>query len=339
MLQPTATLRGRSTIRGYGLRRAVGLYLELGKARLSALVLLTTLVGFVLGSGRELEVAALCWTLLGTGLAALGANALNQYAEVARDARMDRTRGRPLPAGALTPHAALVFGLAAGVAGPGILAVFVNGTAAVLAMGTLTIYVFIYTPLKTITPVNTVVGAVVGGLPPLIGWAAAVGTLAPGAWVLGGILFLWQIPHFLALAWLYREDYARGGFRMLPSIDATGDLTGCIVVVYTLSLIPTTLSLSGVGVTGVLYAVGATVLGVGLLALTVRLERQRTALAARRVFVGSVIYLPLLLGLMLLDRQRPTVTANAADPPVTLRSATWAGAPPAVAQGQDGGRR
>ncbi len=280
---------------------AAGAYLELGKARLSALVLFTTAVGFVLASGAAVDWPRLVLTLAGTGLAALGANALNQWREAGPDAAMRRTRGRPLPARRVTRRAALVFGLTAGLAGPGLLVTSVNSLAAVLALAAFVLYVWLYTPLKTRTPANTLVGAVVGALPPVVGWAGACGRLELGASLLAGILFLWQIPHFLALAWLYRDDYARGGFWMLPRADTTGSLTGCAAVVYALVLIQATLVPTLTGYTGWLYAAGAAVLGVGLVAAAARLERQRSDAAARQLFLASIVYLPILLALMLVD--------------------------------------
>lgn len=277
-------------------------YLALGKTRLSVLVALTAGVAFVLASPAAVDWPRLLWTVLGTALAAVGANALNQWREEERDARMARTCRRPLPAGRLARPAAAAFGLTVGLAGPLVLAAATNAVAAVLALATLVLYVTVYTPLKAHSPLNTLVGAVVGALPPLVGWVAAAGTLAAGAWVLGGILFLWQIPHFLALVWLHRDDYARAEFRMLAGADPAGHFTGCVVVLYTLALVPLSMSLTLAGVTGRLYAGGALVAGAGLVLASIGLERQRTRAAARRLFIASVVYLPVLLGLMLVDR-------------------------------------
>ncbi len=278
-------------------------YLELGKARLSVLVLLTTAVGYRLASTGALDWGRFGWTLLGTALAALGANACNQWLERVRDGRMDRTQGRPLPTRQISSPAALAFAVFTGAGGVFLLATRVNELAALLALTTYLLYVVLYTPLKTQTTLNTLVGAVVGALPPMIGWAGATGQLDVGAWVLGGILFVWQIPHFLALAWLYRKDYRRGGMRMLPVLDEAGHLTACVVVVYTLVLVPMTLMLTAAGITGTVYAVGSLLLSGGFLLLAVRLERQCSAVAARRVFLASIAYLPLLLGLMVLDQR------------------------------------
>ncbi|MEW6249983.1 MAG: heme o synthase [Planctomycetota bacterium] len=289
-------------IRPPGLR-VLPVLLELGKARLSSLVVATAAVGFIVASPAAVAWAQLAWTVLGVGLAALGANALNQWLELAADGRMRRTCGRPLPARRLDRNTGLAFGMLAGAGGPLLLLVFVNGLAAALASATLIIYVSLYTPLKSRTPANTLVGAVVGGLPPLIGWAAATGGLAPASGVLAAILFTWQVPHFLALAWIYREDYARGGFRMLPSVDPDGRLTGLYVVLYSLALLPLTLLPAMLETAGWMYAAGATMLGALFVFLGVRLERERTTAAAWWVFRASVIYLPLLLALLVADRR------------------------------------
>lgn len=284
---------------------AVDAYLELGKARLSALVVLTTAVGYLVAAEGAIDWRRFALTVVGTTLAAWGANAINQWLEAARDARMVRTRTRPIPSGRIAPGAALAFGLVFGAVGPAILLSGVSAAASALALGTLLIYVLIYTPMKVYTPLNTLVGAVVGAIPPLIGWVASAGRLEWGGWIIAGVLFLWQIPHFLALAWTYREDYARGGFKMLPNVDAGGRLTGLVVVMYSLLLVPIGAALSLSGDAGVAYLAGAIVLGGLLTALGIGLERQRSDAAARRLFFGSLAYLPLLLGLMLVDRRAP----------------------------------
>jgi len=279
-----------------------GTFLELGKARLSALVVLTAVVGFVLAARGPLDWGRLLWVSIGTALAALGANALNEHLERERDRRMLRTRGRPLPSGRLEPLHAVCFGLGAGVLGSALLAVYVNAVAGLLASAATLLYVLVYTPLKTRTAASTLVGAVVGALPPLIGWSGAHGRLDPGAWGLAGVLLVWQIPHFLSLAWMYRVDYNRGGFRLLPVVDQSGALTACVVVVYALLLVVMSLTLVWAGEVGFVYAGGALALGAGLVVLCVQLERRPSVSAARRVFVASIIYLPLLLGLMVIDR-------------------------------------
>jgi protoheme IX farnesyltransferase len=285
-------------------RGLVGLYLQLAKARLSALVLLTAAVGFVMASPR---VAGIDWvrlllTVVGTGLAAGAANTLNQVLETQRDELMRRTRGRPLPSRAIGPRHAVIFSAVTAGAGLAILALAANLAAAGLALATICIYIGLYTPLKTRSTLNTIVGAVCGAIPPMIGWVAATGRLDPGAWILGTLLFVWQIPHFFALAWLYRDDYARGGFVMLPVVDRTGRLTGQVVVLTSLCLVPLGLAATLAGLSGGVYAAGSVLLGLWILNFGARLYAQRTEASARRLFLASIVYLPLLLCLMVADR-------------------------------------
>jgi heme o synthase len=283
-------------------RTLLGVYLELGKARLSALVVVTTGVAFLLAAGAHPDWPRLGWTVFGTALAALGANALNEWLEAARDARMLRTNGRPLPTGRLRAGSALLFGLMCGGVGPVLLAIFVNGGAAILAGSAVFVYVLLYTPLKTRTPACTLIGAVVGALPPLVGWVGASGALAAGGWLLAGILFVWQIPHSLALGWMYRDDYLRGGFRLLPVVDPPGHYTGFLAVQYNLVLVPLSLALGVAAGAGTVYAGAALILGAGMLVLAALFARRRTATTARCLFLASVIYLPLLLGFALFAR-------------------------------------
>lgn len=298
------------------LRRAPGLQTlaELTKARLVTLVVATTGVGHAVAGG---EVSALlAWATLGTALAAAGAMALNQWQEAARDARMERTRRRPLPAGDLSPGLALVFGLALAAAGIAVLAALVNLLTAALGLAVVLLYTLVYTPLKVRSPLATLVGAVCGALPPMMGWTAVTNGLGLGAWILAGVLFLWQIPHFLALAWLYREDYERGGFRMLPLVDRQGDVTALMAVLYALALVPVSLSAALAGLAGGAYAAGALVLGGGLVLSSVALARSRAEADARRLFVATLLYLPLLLGLLAVDRKPHEA------PPLSARAAT-----------------
>jgi protoheme IX farnesyltransferase len=301
--------------------RVLNAYLELSKARLSALVLLTTAIGFLLASSAGVDWVRLVFVLVGTACSALGINAVNQCLEADRDARMERTRHRPLPAGLISRRAGWVFGAALAVAGPVLLALTVNALTAGLALTCELIYVLIYTPLKVRSPLNTLVGALCGAIPPMMGWTAAVGRLEAGAWVLGAILFVWQIPHFLALAWMYREDYQRGGFRMLPMFDGAGQATCQAVILYCLALIPVTLMLTLVGVTGWAYAAGALVFGGMLSSLGLRLYRQRNVGNARRLFLASVVYLSLLLLLMVVDSASLPVIARGGGGPATVVAA------------------
>jgi len=276
-------------------------YLELAKARLGALVVLTALVGFVLGSRGEMSVSVGLAAVLGTALSAFGANILNQWREVERDREMLRTRERPLPAGRVGRGRAAVWGLATSLAGLAILAVGTNRLTTLLSLFVTLLYVLVYTPLKVKTPLNTVVGAVCGAVPPMMGWAAATGHLETGAWILGGVLFVWQIPHFLALAWLYREDYARGGFRMLPSVDGEGRVTGRLAFIYAAALLPITAALSAAGITGGTFLLASQVVGVAFVSLGWVFLRARSRQAARRLFLASILYLPVVLGLMVVD--------------------------------------
>jgi len=280
----------------------VGVVAELSKARLSALVVATTAAGFVVAEPVTIDWARLGWTVVGTALAAASASMLNQLAEVARDGLMHRTKDRPLPAGRIGRIPVFVGGVILAYAGVSVLAQFANILAAGLALANLLLYVLVYTPLKPRTSLNTLVGAVTGAIPPMIGWASAGGTLPVAAWLLGGILFVWQLPHFLALAWIYREDYDRGGFRMLPGVDRDGVMTSMVVLAGSLLLVP--LGLLGVrlGLAGWWYGVGSLLLGGWMSALSLSLWRRRGVAEARRVFLASLAYLPVLLVLMVVDR-------------------------------------
>jgi protoheme IX farnesyltransferase len=282
--------------------KVVADYLELAKARLCMMVLITTTVGYVVARPAAPLGWPLVWTLLGTALTAFGANALNQLLEKERDAKMERTRLRPLPDGRIGDRAALLFGLGSALAGVGVLAWLVGWLPAALAVGTILLYVLVYTPLKPVSSLNTVVGAVTGAVPPMIGWAAATGRLDTGAYLLGALLFIWQFPHFFALSWLYRADYARGGFCMLPLLDPQGQLTFRVLVAFTFLLLPLGLVIFSSGVAGPWFAVGSLALGLWWLAFGAALLRSGTDRAARRVFLASLVYLPALLGLMVVDR-------------------------------------
>ncbi len=283
-------------------RGIVTLYVELTKARLSALVLVTTAVGFALASIGPINWLTMLWTMLGTALCAGCASALNQLWEVRLDARMARTKNRPLPSGSMGALHAFVASVLMGYAGLSLLAVGANLFAAGLALLTIVLYVFAYTPMKTRSTLNTIVGAVCGAIPPMIGWVAAAGTLDFGAWILGAILFVWQIPHFFALAWLYRADYERGGFAMLPVLDREGRITTQVIVITSLMLIPLGLLATLLNIAGVVAAIGSLTLGLCMLALSVRLHHTRSDANARLVFLASIAYLPILLTLFVIDR-------------------------------------
>jgi protoheme IX farnesyltransferase len=280
-------------------------FLELTKPRVTSLVLVTTLIGFYLGSQGSMDLLLLLNTLVGTALVAAGTSALNQYVEREEDGRMLRTRRRPLPAGRLDPGHALVFAAAVSVAGLLHLALTVNLLTAGLAALTLLSYVFVYTPLKHLTSLCTLVGAIPGALPPLGGWTAAHGDFAAGGMALFAILFVWQLPHSLAIAILYRDDYARGGFRLLPVVDPDGGATGRQIMAHCLVLLPLSLVPTMLDITGRVYFYGAILLGLALTACAVPILMNASARAARRMLLASVVYLPVLLCLMAFDRTVP----------------------------------
>jgi heme o synthase len=285
-----------------GERRRLLDFLVLTKPRVVVMVLVTTCAGYYLGSVGPPDVAGLVHTLVGTALAAAGTLALNQFLERSVDARMTRTRGRPLPDGRLRPLEALCFGTLTTGAGVFYLALAVNAPAAVVTSMIVVLYLFAYTPLKLVTPLCMVVGAVPGALPPVTGWVAARGEPGPEAFVLFAILFLWQLPHTLAIARLYREDYARAGVRVLPVVDPAGRSTERQIVTGCLALLVAGLLPTLVGLAGGVYFFGALALGSVFLACGLAQALAPTALTARRLLLASVVYLPLLLGLMALDK-------------------------------------
>jgi protoheme IX farnesyltransferase len=275
---------------------------DLVKARLTFLVLLTTLVGFYAGFQGPMDYALMFHALLGTTLVACGAAALNQWWEREHDAKMRRTETRPLPSGQMHPETALVFGAAMAVVGLVYLAITVNLLTSFLGAVTLASYVFVYTPLKRVTTWNTVIGAIPGGLPPLMGWVAARGEMTYEGVALFAILFFWQMPHFLAIAWMYREEYAKAGFMMLPVVDADGSHTGRQTVSHTLGLLLVSFCPALFGLAGVVYFFGAGLLGAIFLWFAIRFARELTETQARKLFLVSIVYLPLLMGLLALDK-------------------------------------
>ncbi|MHC4924291.1 MAG: heme o synthase [Planctomycetota bacterium] len=276
-------------------------YMTLSKMRLNTLVVVTTLGGVWIGSGGTASWSLILQTVIATGLVAVGASALNQVMEIGRDARMHRTMGRPLPSGRMHTAEALSFGVGCSVAGLAWLAASVNLLAMALAAITLLTYLAVYTPMKGRSAYNTLVGAVPGAVPPLIGWAAAGNGLDAGAWVLFAILYLWQIPHFLSIAWLFREDYARAGFVMLPGVDRDGISTGRQAVLHTVALVIVSLFATTTGIAGVVYAVGALVVGGWFAWVALGFARRRSGETARVLLRASLVYLPVLFTLMALD--------------------------------------
>jgi len=277
-------------------------YVVLTKPDVTFLVVITTVAGFYLGSIGPMDWAKLAHTLFGTLLVAGGTAALNQYVERDMDAVMRRTAARPLPTGTLKPSEVLIFGVVTIFLGTAWLALAVSLLATLVALITSLSYLGLYTPLKTRTTLATAVGAVPGALPPLIGWVAAHGSLSQGGWILFAILFVWQFPHFIAIAWMYREDYARAGIQMLPVVDPKGDATFRLIVSMSAILVPVTLLPSVVGMVGIRYFFGALVLGMILLQVALWADRARTNVRAKWLMHATVIHIPLLLGLMIFEK-------------------------------------
>jgi protoheme IX farnesyltransferase len=277
--------------------------LVLSKVRLNSLVVFTSGIGCYLAARPTMDLGVLAAACVGTALVASGAAALNQVSEADLDAKMHRTENRPVPTGRLQPGTGRLVGLGLAVLGTALLAFMTGLVAAGLAVATLVIYIVIYTPMKRRTSLSTVVGAIPGAMPPLIGWTAGGGSLAaPGAWALFVIIFFWQLPHFLAISWLYRDDYARADFPMLAVIDRTGVVIGRQALVWAAALVPTSLVPAVLGLAGPAYAVGALVLGIIFTALAAHFALKRTRDSARLLFLGSIIYLPALWILLAVGR-------------------------------------
>jgi len=291
-------MRDNGSLPGISLLEA---FRELVKPRIVTMVLVTTAIGYFLGGHGIHAVWNLIVTIIGTGLAAGGAAALNNYLERDSDAFMPRTRNRVLPSGQIAPELALAFGILMVLSGVSLLAWLVNLLAAFLVLLTAFLYVLVYTPLKKMTWFNTPIGAIPGALPPMVGWAAAAGELSAGAWILFAILFIWQHPHFYAIAWIFRDDYRQAGFKMLSVIDPSGRRVFRQAIGFSILLLPVSMSLSWLGITGSIYMFGAIVAGAGMLAACVILWDVQSTAAARRVLMASVLYLPVLLALIVID--------------------------------------
>ena len=276
-------------------------YVELTKPRITTLVSLTAAAGFCLGTTGGIDYIKLAHLSLGIALLSSGIGTLNQFLERDTDRLMRRTETRPLPSGRLLPRHALVFGLGLSAAATIYLAIFINQLSAILGAVTFASYLFVYTPLKTRTTLSTVLGAFPGAMPPFIGWVAARDEIGLGAWVLFAILFLWQFPHFLAIAWMYRDDYRRAGIKMLPVVEPEGRVTSQQIVLYTIMLVPVSLLPALMGMAGTTYLIGAIALGLGFLYFSLRAAAQRTTWQARRLLLASVLYLPALFVLMVLN--------------------------------------
>jgi len=275
-------------------------YLELSKARIVLMVLITTAAGYLIGAPR-VDALALINVLIGTALVAAGTNALNQYVEREHDAKMRRTRLRPLPDGRISPRSALLFSAAIAVIGTFYLAVMVNVLTAFLGAFTLTSYIFVYTPLKRISTACTIIGAVPGAIPPLMGWTAATGSLALGGWILFGILFFWQLPHFMAISWIYREDYGRAGFVMTSVRDENGIATARQAVIWALALFAVSVAPSFAGMSGVVYLVGAIAASLAMLAMSIRFFFDRSNKTAMKLFMTSNFYLIVVMTMLVIS--------------------------------------
>lgn len=286
-------------------RTRLGGLVEMTKYRLSSLVVVTAGAGYLLADPEAaIDPVRASVAMGGTTLAAFGANVFNQVLEADLDKQMPRTCGRAIPSGRVTQLEGFLWALFLLVTGTVLLATLVNPLSAGLALLVAVLYVAVYTPLKQRTSLNTLVGAICGALPPVIGWVSVKGELAMGAWVLFAILFAWQIPHFLAIDWFYRDDYEAGGYQMASRVDASGRFSARLGLVYALALIPITFFALPAGIGGWATALGGLILGMGFFALTVAWYTFPTRKAARRVFFASLAYLPLLLGLLVLDPTR-----------------------------------
>ncbi len=289
--------RKLSSVRG-----RVGSFVELTKPRIAILLVLTSAAGFYLGTKGQLDWVLLANTVIAITLLAFGVATLNQFWERDLDSLMDRTAKRPLPTGRVASVEALIFGVLQCAVAEIYLFAFVNTLTALLGLVVIVGYVLVYTPLKTRTSASTAIGAIPGALPPLMGWTAAANEISLGAWALFVMQLLWQFPHFLAIAWLYREEYARAGVKMLPALEPDGRITSRQILLFTIMLVPVSLAPFFFGISGVVFLIGASVLGVLFLVSAIHAARSRTNASARRLMLASVIYLPLLFLLMVADK-------------------------------------
>ncbi len=289
--------------RAISVREKLSAYLELSKPRIAFMLVLTAAAGFYLGSANGFNVVLFVNNLIGITLLAFGVATLNQVWEYKTDALMERTANRPLPTNKLSLTEAIVFGVSLCVVSEIYLAVLVNVLTAILGLVVIIGYNLLYTPLKTKTSASTAIGALPGALPPLMGFTAAANEITLGAWTLFAILFLWQFPHFLAIAWMYKEQYAKAGIKMLPVVEPSGRLTARQIVVFTLMLLPISLAPYFLGMSGLIYLIGASILGVWFLAASIKAARAKSIEQSRKLLLVSVIYLPLLFALMVLNHR------------------------------------
>ena len=284
-----------------GWRMRVGAFVELTKPRIAFMLVLTSAAGFYLGTPGAFDVALFANAMIGITILAFGVATLNQYIERSTDALMDRTKNRPLPSRRLIPLEALIFGVAQCLVAEIYLYFLVNPLTAVLGLVVIVGYVFLYTPLKTRTSASTAIGAIPGALPPLMGWTSAANEISVGALALFLMLFLWQFPHFLAIAWMYRDQYAKAGILMLPVVEPAGRITARQIVLFAIMLVPVSLAPFFLGFAGLAYLIGATALGLWFLFESIRTARAKSNEKAKRLLMVSVLYLPLIFGLLVLD--------------------------------------
>ncbi|HNU09550.1 MAG TPA: heme o synthase, partial [Pyrinomonadaceae bacterium] len=287
----------------FGLREKLSAYFELTKPRIAFMLVLTSAAGFYLGTSKGFDFVVFINAMIGITLLAFGVATLNQYLERRTDALMERTARRPLPTSKITPGEALVFGVAQCATAELYLWFLVNGLTAVLGLVVIVGYVLLYTPLKTRTTASTAIGAIPGAMPPLMGWTAAANAIDLNAWTLFTLLFLWQFPHFLAIAWMYKDQYAKAGILMLPVVERDGRVTARQIVVFTMMLVPLSLTPFFLGLTGIIYLIGAALLGGWFLWASVSMAKAKTVEKARKLLMVSVIYLPLIFALMVLNRR------------------------------------
>jgi len=284
-----------------GFRERISAFVELTKPRIAFMLVLSSSAGFYLGSRSPIDPALFLNSMIGIALLAFGVATLNQFIERKTDAVMNRTANRPIPTGRVTPTEALTFGLAQTIVSLVYLYVLVNPLTAYLGVIVIVGYVLLYTPLKTRTSVSTAIGAIPGAMPPLMGWTAAANEVTIGGWALFAMLFLWQFPHFFAIAWMYRDDYAKAGIKMLPVVESDGRITARQIILFSLMLAPVSLAPFFLGFAGPFFLAGAVLLALWFLVESYRAARARTPLKARRLLLCTVLYLPLLLGLAVID--------------------------------------
>ncbi len=282
-------------------REKLAAFFELTKPRIAFMLVLTSAAGFYLGAAKGFDVLLFVNSMLGITFLAFGVATLNQYWERKTDVLMERTAKRPLPTKKISPNEALVFGILLCVVAESYLFFFVNGLTSVLGLVVIVGYVLLYTPLKTVTSASTAIGALPGAMPPLMGWTASANEITLGAWALFALLFLWQFPHFLAIAWMYKEQYAKAGIKMLPVVEPEGKITARQIVIFTILLLPVSLAPFFIGLAGVVYLVGASVLGLWFLYTSIEAARAKSVKKARKLLLVSVLYLPLIFALMVFN--------------------------------------